>query len=195
MASRNIKSIRDSHPGKADTEAAKAFAEESGYLAIVRYKNSKTSSDFTDIGACNTEAEIRGYLSSPYCHNAEIIYDRRSSVFQLNAEHILKGTCEKCGARATDETLQIGAGNDFYFCPKCGLLFCDSCYARLPVTSSPGYGTCPKCEVQVKRAIPSFFVTASASLSPSSRSLQSTHTTQPQTRATAQTRRWWEVWK
>lgn len=159
MGSRDIESLRGDYPGKSDTEAAKAFAEEYGYIAIVRYKSSTTASDFTNIGTCTTEAEIRGYLSSPYCHGAELIYDGRAAVFPLNADHVLKGRCEMCGRRSTRDTLQMGAGNDFYFCPKCGLLFCDSCYGRLPLTSSPGYGMCPKCKVQVKRAIPSFFIT------------------------------------
>ena len=159
MGSHDIASIRDDYPGKSDIEAARAFAEKYGYIAIVRYKNSENSRDFTNLGTCTTEAEIRGYLTSPYCHETEIIYDGRSAVFNLNADHVLKGNCAECRRRPTRESLQIGAGNDFYFCPKCGLLFCDSCYGRLPLTSSPGYGMCPKCKVQVKRAIPSFFVT------------------------------------
>ena len=163
MSSQNIESIRSDYPGKSDTEATKAFAEEYGYIAIVRYKNSTTASDFTNIGTCKTEAEIRGYLTSPYCHAAEVIYDGRSTLFPLNADHVLKGHCEMCGKYSTSDTLQMGMGNDFYFCPKCGLLFCDSCYIRLPLTSSPGYGMCPKCKVQVKRAIPSFFVAVHAS--------------------------------
>jgi len=162
MGSRSIKSIREDYPGMSDSEAAKALADKYDYIAVVRYKNSVNAFDFTDIGTCKTEAEIQGYLTSPYCHNAEIIYDGRAALFPLNAGHILNGHCEICGKRSTRNTLQMGAGNDFYFCPKCGLLFCDSCYVRLPLTSSPGYGMCPKCRIQVKRAIPSFFVTASS---------------------------------
>jgi ribosomal protein S17E len=158
MGSLNIESIRNDYPSKSDADAAKALAEKYGYIAIVRYKNSKSVSDFTNIGTCKTEAEIRGYLTSPYCNDAELIYDGRSALFPLNAGHVLNGHCEMCSKRSTRETLQMGAGNDFYFCPKCGLLFCDSCYVRLPLTSSPGYGMCLKCRVQVKRAIPSFFI-------------------------------------
>jgi len=161
MRSLNIESMRKDYPGKSDAEAAKALAEKYGYMAIVRYKRSSGASDFSNVGSCNTEAEIRGYLTSPYCNDAEVIYDSRSALFPLDANHVLNGHCEMCGKGATRETLQMGSGNDFYFCPKCGLMFCDSCYVRLPLTSSPGYGMCPKCKVQVKRAIPSFFVTGS----------------------------------
>lgn len=158
MSSLGIESIREDYPGKSDAEAAQAFAEKHGYIAIIRYKSSSEASDFSNIGTCDTEAEIRGYLTSSSCHNAEVIYDGRSALFPLNADHVLKGCCEICGKHSTRETLQMGSGNDFYFCPKCGLMFCDNCYVGLPLTSSPGYGTCPRCKVQVKRAIPNFFI-------------------------------------
>jgi hypothetical protein len=158
MGSQDIDAIRSNYPGKSDPEIAKALAEKYGHIAIVRYKNSASSSDFTNIGTCRSEAEIRGYLTSPYCHAAEIIYDARAALFPLNAAHVLKGHCEACRKSTTRESLRLGAGNDFYSCPKCGLLFCDGCYGRLPLTSSPGYGMCPKCKVQVKRTLPSFFV-------------------------------------
>ena len=56
----------------------------------------------------------------------------------------------------------------FYFAVDCdfpkeripehaGLMVCDGCYVRLPLTSSPGYGMCPKCRVQVQRAISGFY--------------------------------------
>jgi hypothetical protein len=159
MGSHDITSIRRDYPGKSDHETARAFGVKHGYIAVVRYKNSAASDDFTNIGTCATESEIRGYLTSPYCHGVEILFDGRSAVFHLNANHVLKGNCAECGRRSTPESLQIGAGNDFYFCPKCGLLFCGDCYAHLPLTSSPGYGMCTKCKVQVKRTLPSFFVT------------------------------------
>jgi hypothetical protein len=65
MSSLNIQSIRSDYPGKSDAEAARAYAQKWGFIAIVRYKNSTSSSDFTNIGTCKTEDEIRGYLSSP----------------------------------------------------------------------------------------------------------------------------------
>ena len=161
MSSIDIKSVRSDFPGMPDGEAAKALAEKYNYIAVVRYKRSPDGAEFTNFGTCTTEAEMRGYLTSPYCHDAEVIYDARSALFPLNAEHVLQGHCEMCGKRTTPETLQMGAGNDFYFCRKCGLLFCEGCYVRLPLTGSPGYGLCPTCRIQVKRAIPSFFVTGS----------------------------------
>jgi hypothetical protein len=165
MGSLDIQSVRSDFPGKSDAEAAKAMAAKYGYMAIVRYKNSGSASDFTNFGTCTTENEISGYLTSPNCHAAEVVYDGRSAIFPLNANHILKGRCEECGKRSTRQTLKMGSGNDFYFCPKCGLLFCAECYTHLPLTSSPGFGMCPECSVQVKRAIPSFFVTTTASAS------------------------------
>lgn len=158
MGSLDIQSARSDYPGKSDQEVARAMAEKWGYIAVVRYKNSPGSSDFTNFGTCMTEAEIRGYLTSPYCHAAEVIFDGRSTLFPMSAAHVLNGRCWTCERNATRESLQLGAGNDFYFCPKCGLLFCDRCYSQLPLTSSPGYGTCIRCRVQVKRTLPSFFV-------------------------------------
>jgi hypothetical protein len=153
-----IEPTRKDYPGKSDHEIAKALAVKYGYIAVVRYKNSRGRSEFTNLGVCNTEAEIQGYMTSPYCHATEVIYDGRSAFFPLNAAHVINGRCETCGKGATRESLQMGAGNDFYFRPKCGLLFCDRCYGRLPLTSSPGYGMCTKCKVQVKRTLPSFFM-------------------------------------
>lgn len=157
MGSLNIQSIRDEHPGKSDADAAKAYAQKWGFIAIVRYKNSSSASDFTNIGTCKMEDEIRGYLTSPYCHSAEVIYDGRSTALRITDDLILRGRCELCGKRATRESLTLMAGNDFYICPKCGLMCCDGCYVRLPLTASPGYGMCPKCRVQVQRAIAGFY--------------------------------------
>lgn len=157
MSSLDIQTIREEYPGKGDVEAAKDFAQKHGYIAIVRYKNSTSASDFTDIGTCRMEDEIREYLSSPYCHDAEVIYDGRTKALRITEDIILRGHCEICEKPATRESLQLMAGNDFYICPKCGLMFCDGCYVRLPLTSSPGYGMCPKCQVQVQRAIPGFY--------------------------------------
>ena len=180
MASIEIESARKDYPGGSDQEIAKALAAKHDYMAVVRYKNSPGISEFTNFGLCKTEAEIRGYMSSPYCHAAEVIYDGRSSLFPLNASHVLNGHCELCSKHATRESLQLGAGNDFYFCPKCGLLFCETCYVRLPLTSSPGYGMCPKCRVQVKRTLPSFFVKEASPVTPEP-ARQTVQPTPPQT--------------
>lgn len=157
MGSLNIQTMRDECPGKPDDEAARAFAKKNGYIAIVRYKNSASAADFTNIGTCKMEDEIRAYLSSPYCHDTEVIYDGRATALRITEDLILRGHCELCGKQATRESLQLMAGNDFYICPKCGLMCCDGCYVRLPLTASPGYGMCPKCRVQVQRAIPGFY--------------------------------------
>jgi hypothetical protein len=156
MSSLNIQTMRDEYPGKTDAEAAQAYAQKHGCIAIVRYK-SRGASDFTNIGTCTMESEIHGYLTSPYCNDAEVIYDGRSTALRITDDSIISGHCELCGKRATRESLTLMAGNDFYICPKCGLMFCDECYVRLPLTSSPGYGMCPKCRVQVQRAIPGFY--------------------------------------
>jgi hypothetical protein len=157
MGSLSIQTMREQYPGKSDTEAAKAFAMKNGYIVIFRYKNSTSALDFTNIGTCKMEEEIRGYQSSSYCLNAEIIYDGRATALRITSDLILKGHCEFCGKKTTRQSLQLLAGNDFYICPKCGLMFCDQCYLRLPLTSSPGYGMCPNCRVKVQRAIPGFY--------------------------------------
>jgi len=77
MGSFNIEQMRKEYPGKSDAEAAKAFAEHEGAIAIVRYKNDASESDFTDIATCRTAEDIKRYFASPYCHQTEIIYDGR----------------------------------------------------------------------------------------------------------------------
>jgi hypothetical protein len=158
MGSFELDPIRKEYPGKSDQEIASILAQKYAYIAVVRYKNAHARSDFSNIGTCTTEADIRGYMTSPYCHETELIYDARSALFKINAAYVLDGHCATCFRVTTRESLQLAAGNDFYFCPKCGLLFCDRCYSQLPLTSSPGYGMCPECNVQVKRTLPSFFV-------------------------------------
>lgn len=192
---------REAHPGKSDTEIAAAIATKYGFIAVVRYKNSSTAREFTNFGTCQTEDELRGYLSSPYCHHAEVVYDGRSTALRVTEQLILKGSCELCGKRATRESLQVMAGNDFYICPKCGLMCCDACYVRLPLTSSPGYGTCPKCRVEVQRALPGFYGKQAGSPSPkagggakeATTSSPGTHSGRDAPDATR--RRWWQFWK
>jgi hypothetical protein len=74
MASLKIETLRSLYSGKSDAEAAKAYAQENGYIAIVFYKNSPSVSNFTNIGACLSEEQIRGYFDSPYCYETKIIY-------------------------------------------------------------------------------------------------------------------------
>lgn len=159
MSSLSIKTMREQYPGKSDVDAAKEYAKKHGFIAIVRYKNSASAADFTNIGTCIMEAEIHGYLNSPspFLREVEIIYDGRSTALNITDDLILRGHCESCGKQATQKSLQLMAGNDFYICPKCGLMYCDRCYLNLPLTHSPGYGMCPNCKVQVQRAIPGYF--------------------------------------
>lgn len=159
----SIRIDRDKYPGKSDTEIAEAVAKENGCIVVIRYKNSETSNEFTDFGLCQIEEEIHGYLSSPYCHDAEIIYDYRTVVSKITREFILKGKCDLCGKPAGQDSLQLLGINDFYICPECGVMYCAGCYTKLPLTSSPGYGTCPKCRIEVKRALPGGYVKPSES--------------------------------
>ena len=163
MSSCLIEIIRENYPSKSDAESARAYAQEHGYLAIVRYK-SNGALDFTHIGICRMESEISSYLTSPYCSDAEVIYDGRPTALRITDDLILRGHCELCGKRATSESLNLSAGNDFYICPKCEQMFCDGCYDHLPLTSSPGYGMCPKCRVQVQRAISGLYGKRSGAL-------------------------------
>jgi uncharacterized Zn-finger protein len=101
-----------------------------------------------------TDEEVTGYLSSPYCHDAEIIYDGRAKAIRITPELILRGKCERCAKATTRESLVLMGGNDFYICPQCGKMFCSDCIVYLPLTGSPGYAKCPYCDVVLKRTIP-----------------------------------------
>jgi hypothetical protein len=75
MGSYSIQEIRQAFPGIKDAEAVKAFAKKNNYVAMVQYKISKTSPQFTHIGACSSKKEISGYFSSPSCYSPEVVYD------------------------------------------------------------------------------------------------------------------------
>jgi|WetSurMetagenome_2_1015567.scaffolds.fasta_scaffold81555_2 hypothetical protein len=156
MSSFSIESMREDHPNQSDEEAAESFARENGYIAIVKYK-SRGATDFSDIGGCSSEDEIQAYFESPYCIDPMLVYDGRSHALQITEERVLNASCASCGMMASRKSLSIGAGNDFYICPKCGMTICARCYPRLPLTASPGYGKCPDCLVRVQRAIPGFY--------------------------------------
>ena len=129
MGSLGINWLRKSYPGKTDTEIAAAVAAEGGYHVIVRYKSAYSSAggDYTNFGCCMTDEEVTGYLSSPYCHDAEIIYDGRAKAIRITPELILMGKCERCAKATTRESLVLMGGNDFYICPQCGKMFCSDC--------------------------------------------------------------------
>jgi len=73
MGSIGIKILRAKFPGQTDAEIAAAYAAEAGYHAIVRYKRAG-STEYTNFGCCMSDEEVEGYLRSPYCHDAEIVY-------------------------------------------------------------------------------------------------------------------------
>lgn len=157
MSSLSISTLEDNFTGLSHEEAAQKYAAENGYIAIVGYKNSPGADTLTNIGTCSSEEEIHAYLSSPYCHDAEILYDGRAAALSITAEFILDGRCGLCEKPTSQASLTLGGGDDFYVCGSCGFMSCDGCYVRLPLTQSPGYGTCPTCRIEVQRAIPGFY--------------------------------------
>lgn len=90
MSTLSIETIRRLYPGHSDVQATQAYAKEHGCLAIVRYRCSETAEHYTDIGTCETDEEVRAYLRSPFCHDAEVVYDRRTSA---TPEHTEKENC------------------------------------------------------------------------------------------------------
>ena len=70
----------------------------------------------------------------------------------MNVKSVKKGKCKMCGKHASEASLFLDEGNDFYFCPDCDLMFCEDCLGRLPLTGNPGYAMCPNCKVRVKRS-------------------------------------------
>ncbi len=154
MGSLSLDGLRESHPGCSDEEIARTLAESNGYVAVVRYSSSPGAAP-NNLATCSGDDQVEGYFASPYCHDVEILYDARATVIRITADTILSGSCRSCARKTDSNTLVLGAGNDFYFCPRCGLLFCSDCYVRLPLTDgTSGYGTCPDCRVEVKRALP-----------------------------------------
>ena len=87
MGSVSIEGKRQEFPGKSDREVAEALALKYGFVAVIRYK-SNAAGDYSDFGCCLTAAEVEGYLSSPHCHDPEIVYDARSGSL-LITEHLL----------------------------------------------------------------------------------------------------------
>jgi len=83
--------MREKYPGRSDSESARAYAQEYGYLAIVRYK-STGAPDFTHVGICRTELEIRNYLTSHNCCDPEVIYDRRPAAQGDQCSDVAGGT-------------------------------------------------------------------------------------------------------
>jgi hypothetical protein len=76
--SSSIQSMRERCPGKSDTDAARLYALRYGYAAIIRYKSTPEANGFTTIACCPHEDQVAEVFKSPYCHNAERIYDSRN---------------------------------------------------------------------------------------------------------------------
>ena len=83
--------MRENCPGRSDSESARLYALEYGYLAIVRYK-SISAPDFTHVGVCREETEIRNYLTSPNCCDAEVINDGRPTDQDNQRSDVAGGT-------------------------------------------------------------------------------------------------------
>ena len=129
MSTLNIKLWRDRYPDKSDAEIAEAIAKMGdGVIAVVRYKNPPSASDFTRLGTCETDDEIQEYLNNPRFHDVEIVYDGRAGALRITEALIISGHCAVCDKPTTVESLTLMGGNDFYVCPLCGHLFCDGCY-------------------------------------------------------------------
>lgn len=159
MGSLSLYSQRQEHPGKSDAEIAQLLADKYGYVAVVRYKNSPGSNDYTNLGCCDSQAKLEGYFSSPYCHDTEIVYDSRQNSLYITAELIRNAKCDVCQKPTTEASLTLLGGDDYYVC-SCGRFFCDRCYlTRLPLTNpAGGYGMCPHCRKEVKRAVIGVYV-------------------------------------
>ncbi len=154
MGSISIETLRRQYSGKSDTEIAAQVAEENGYIVVLRYK-SRSAPDYTDFATCMVAEEVKGYFNSPYCHDVEILYNIRSRALEITPTLLLQSKCRLCSRSATQQSLIIGGGNDFYFCPICATMFCQGCSLHLPLTGYPyGYAKCPYCDVQLQRAFP-----------------------------------------
>lgn len=152
MTSVNLYNKRKEYPDKSDEEIAQLLAQEYGYVAIVRYK-SDPSGDYNNFGCCSSVEKLEGYKNSPYCHDTEIIYDIRKQSLLVTEDLIRNAQCDMCKRSTTEASLTLMAGDDYYAC-SCGLFFCDDCYMQLPLTNpAGGYGMCPQCRKEVKRAV------------------------------------------
>ncbi len=151
MGSISFERLQKKYHGYSIKEIAKILADEDGYAVIVKYR-SFGSQEYDNLGCCIREDEVEEYKSS--CKDVKVVYDRRLESFFVNSDFILLGSCEICGQETTDESLNLHSGNDFYFCPNCGNMYCESCYRRLSLTIYPiGNGICEDCREPVQRAV------------------------------------------
>lgn len=154
MGSIGLNYLRSENPGLSDQQIAAKLADEHGYILVLRYKSSPDG-DYNNLATCQTDEEAAASTNSPYCHDVEVLVDRRAQSLRITADLILMGSCQRCGRETTEASLTLMAGNDFYCCPQCATMFCENCYPHLPLTDGhQGYGMCPQCNQQVIRALP-----------------------------------------
>lgn len=157
MSSLSLYNLRTQYPDQSDEEIARTLAKKYNYVAIVRYKNQPEGA-YTNFGCCDSQEKMDSYFSSPYCHDTEVILDNRNQALFITEELILKAKCELCQKSTTPASLVLMGGDDYYVC-ACGRFFCDACYLRLPLTDpAGGYGMCPVCQKEVKRAVVGTYV-------------------------------------
>lgn len=63
---------REEYPGKTDAEIAEALAAKYGFVAVIRYKNSPSDTEYTTFAVCQTVEEIDRNLDIQY--EPELIY-------------------------------------------------------------------------------------------------------------------------
>ena len=154
MSSVSIENLKSEFPGKSESQAAAEYAQKWGFVAIVKYKNS-ANGDYTDIGCCSSENHVNEYLESPSCHEPELIYDGRKKTMLIKNDSILSSKCSLCNNAPDSNSLVLGSGSEFFFCPNCGKFFCPDCYANeLPLTDgASGFGMCTTCNNEVQKAV------------------------------------------
>jgi hypothetical protein len=174
MSSLTISHYRHEYPNKSDHELAEIIANKyQDIVAIVRYKNSPDSKIFTNFGTCESSTQIQEYLSSPYCHDAELILNRIASVhnpkgdaLEMTETDILLNFCDNCMEEMADKnSLTLNTGNNFYVCPYCRIFYCERCLPMLPLSKgSHGVALCSTCGEELIRALPGAFFKKQSSL-------------------------------
>lgn len=154
MATISIDIVRQEFPDMSDTEAASHYACKHRHVVILRYKSDPTE-EYDKFATCDTDSEVEGYFKSQFCHDVEIVYDRRPNTIFITEEMIIEKKCERCRRYTSQESLSITGGDDFHVCGTCTAMFCRACYIGLPLTEGDtGYGKCPECDTPLSRALP-----------------------------------------
>ena len=82
---------RGDYPDKSDSEIAELLAEEYGFVAVIRYKNSASDTEYTTFAPCMSTDEIERYMQIEY--DPEIIY--RAQLFLIKPEFLGWGEDER----------------------------------------------------------------------------------------------------